>query len=61
MWEKMYFRSRTKKGERTFRAAMALFARENYFQWPDPTWRFMPKREIDKYRLVSEVPREHLT
>jgi superfamily II DNA or RNA helicase len=61
LWEKMYFRSRTKKGERTFRAAMILFARENYFQWPDPTWRFMPKREIDKYRLVSEVPREHLT
>lgn len=60
LWEKMYFRSRTQKGERTFRAAMALFARENYNQWPDENWPFMPIHELDKYRLVSSVPRERL-
>ena len=60
LWEKMYYRSKTEKGQRTFRAAFALFAQENYFQWPDPTWRFMPKKEMDKYRLVKDVSVEDL-
>ena len=60
LWEKMYYRSKTEKGQRTFLAAFALFAQENYFQWPDPTWRFMPKKEMDKYRLVKDVPMEDL-
>lgn len=60
LWTKMYWRSKTKKGERTFRAAMALFSYENNFAWPDPEWRFMPREEIDFYRLVSEVPMERL-
>lgn len=59
-WEKMYFRSRTGKGERTFRAAMALFSKENNWRWPDPMWPYMPIEELDFYRLCSEVPRERL-
>lgn len=65
IWEKMYFRSKTGKGERTFRAAMALFARESMergrgFCYPDPTWPFMPKCEKDRFHLVKDVPRERL-
>ncbi len=60
LWEKMYYRSKTEKGERTFRAAMALFAQENYWGWPDPNWRFMPKHERDLFRLVKDVPPERL-
>lgn len=61
VWEKMYHRSRTGKGERTFRAAMALFAYENNWVYPDPAWRFMPTTELDHFRMVGEVPRERLT
>jgi len=60
LWEKMYFRSRTAKGTRTFRAAMALFSHENNYAWPDPNWKYMPVHELDFYRLCSEVPRERL-
>jgi DNA repair protein RadD len=60
IWERMYFRSRTGKGERTFRAAAALFAYENNWSWPDPAWPFMPIEEFDWFQLVSSVPRERL-
>lgn len=58
-WEKMYFRSRTKKGDRSFRAAMALFAHENH-SWPSKDWPFMPIHELDYFRKVADVPRERL-
>jgi superfamily II DNA or RNA helicase len=61
LWEKMYYRSKTEKGERTFRAAAALFARENNWAWPDPTWPLMPTNERDWFRLVKDVPQERLT
>jgi DNA repair protein RadD len=61
LWEKMYYRSRTDRGARTFRAAAALFAYENRWQWPDPAWPLMPVNELDWFRLVSEVPHEDLT
>lgn len=60
LWEKMVYRSRTVKGTKTFRQAMALFAQENNFQWPDENWPLMPVHELDKFRLVSEVPMERL-
>jgi hypothetical protein len=60
LWEAMYFRSRTEKGKRTFRQAFDLFARENNWQWPDPSWPFMPAVEGDEWRLVGDVPRERL-
>ena len=60
IWERMYWRSKTERGDRTFHAAAALFAMENNWQWPDPKWSFMPKDDIDRYMLVSEVPMERL-
>jgi superfamily II DNA or RNA helicase len=60
LWKKMYFRSCTEKGWRTFRAAMGLFAHENDGSWPDPTWPFMPRIVTDLYRYVKDVPRERL-
>jgi superfamily II DNA or RNA helicase len=60
IWERMYYRSLTEKGAKTFVAAEALFAVENYFQYPDRRWPFMPTDERDLFRLVSDVPRERL-
>lgn len=61
IWKRMYYRSKTKTGARTFRAAAALFALENNYSWPDPSWPFMPTKEIDMFRLVADVPEETLT
>lgn len=60
IWKKMYYRSKTDKGAKTFRAAMALFAYENNFGWPNPDWPFMPRYTDDFYRLVKDVPEENL-
>jgi superfamily II DNA or RNA helicase len=60
LWEKMYHRSCTKKGDRTFNAAMALFAMENNWQWPSREWPLMPREDVDLFRHVADVPRERL-
>jgi len=60
-WKSMYYRSKTDKGSRTFRAAAALFAQENNWGWPDPTWPLMPTQPLDWFRLVASVPMEELT
>lgn len=59
-WERMYYRSRTEKGHRTFRAAEVLFAQENDWGWPDRSWPFMPLDPDDMDRFVEDVPRETL-
>jgi superfamily II DNA or RNA helicase len=56
LWKKMYYRSLTEKGCRTFRAAATLFARENKFGWPNPNWPLMPTVERDWWLLVRDVP-----
>lgn len=61
IWKRMYFRSKTEKGTRTFKAAAALFAMENNWQWPSPSWPLMPTIETDWYRLVADVPTDRLT
>jgi superfamily II DNA or RNA helicase len=61
LWERMYHRSCTEKGRRSFRAAAALFARENYFAYPDPTWPLMPIDPLDWFFDVPKVPKERLT
>lgn len=61
LWERMYHRSRTKAGDRTFRAAAALFAAENEWGYPDPAWPFMPTDPMDWSRKVADVPLERLT
>ena len=60
LWERMYYRSKTDKGRRTFRVAAALFAQENNWGWPDPAWPFMPIHSLDWYRLVEDVPPSRL-
>lgn len=59
-WESMFWRAR-KTGRMTFDQARALYAYENRWQWPDESLWYMPTREIDWFRLVSEVPLEALT
>lgn len=60
-WERMYWRSRTKKGRRSFRAAAALFCKEDKRHgWPDPTWPYMPTEELDWFLAIPDVPMERL-
>ncbi len=64
-WRAMVARSRTEKGSKTFRAAAALFAFESMkagtgFAYPQRHWPMMPRRELDFYRLVKDVPMEEL-
>jgi superfamily II DNA or RNA helicase len=60
LWEKMFHRSKTAKGARTFRAAAALFAYENNWGWPSPDWPLMPVQPLDWFRKVGDVPVERL-
>jgi hypothetical protein len=60
LWKQMYFRSLTARGAKTFRQAAALFACENNWCYPDPTWPLMPIEEHDWFKLVADVPRERL-
>jgi superfamily II DNA or RNA helicase len=60
LWERMYWRSRRERGRRTFKGAMALFAQENRWAWPDPSWPLMPRQPYDFYQLVENVPIERL-
>lgn len=58
LWTKMYHRS--KNTDRTFKAAMGLFAHEQGY-WPPQTLHLMPTNERDMMRRVKDVPRERLT
>lgn len=60
-WKQMYFRARSKKWDATFQQAFAMFAMENNWGWPNPSWPMMPRESIDQFRKVSEVPKERLT
>ena len=60
VWERMYYRSKTEKGQRSFTAAEALFAYENNWQWPDRSWPLMPKNPNDFYKDVADVPMDQL-
>lgn len=59
IWEKIYYRARSKKWDGTFKQAEAMFFRENHY-WPPKTLGLMPKDPGDRYRKVSDVPRESL-
>lgn len=59
-WLSMLARSRSLTGQKTFRQAEALFARENNQQWPNRDWPGMPLRALDFYRLVRDVPTSQL-
>ena len=69
VWKKMYWRSRSKRinaagkevgCDRTFNAAMALFAQENYWSWPDRRWPLMPVSDLDLFAHVKDVPMDRL-
>lgn len=54
-WERIYWASAKNKVDRTFRMAAVLFAKDNHWQWPDPTWPLMPVRDDDWYMPISLV------
>ena len=58
-WRAMYYRAKNRGA--TFRAAFALFAKENNWGWPDMNWRLMPTNEWDMWLSVNDVPTERLT
>lgn len=57
-WKKMYFRA--KAAGSTFRQAEALYATENFWQWPNRDWPLMPLYANDWFRRVKDVPMESL-
>ncbi len=61
IWERMYYRAKSKKWNATFNQAAAMFAAENNWGWPPKTLPLMPTEPLDWYRRVSEVPMERLT
>lgn len=61
IWARMYHRSKTASGARTFLAAEALFAKENKWAWPDRSWPLMPRYDRDRWRKVADVPMDRLT
>lgn len=58
LWERMYWRARN--SGMTFRQALGLFARENYYH-PPRNLPLMPFSELDFYARVQDVPRDRLT
>jgi superfamily II DNA or RNA helicase len=55
-WLKVFWRCRnSKKRKMTFKAALGLFAKENYGTWPSPSWPMMPMNSVDYLRHVCDV------
>lgn len=54
-WERMVYRAAQPKWNATWSQAFAVFARENYHQWPDPNWPMMPLDPRQEYRPVAET------
>lgn len=55
IWKQCYFRARNSKSRMTFAQAEGLFVKEAK-HWPPRTLPFMPKKTIDFYRPVADVP-----
>lgn len=55
-WERIFWASYKNKKDRTFRNAAILFAQDSNWNWPDPSWPFMPVEELDWYRCIADVP-----
>jgi DNA repair protein RadD len=60
LWIKCYYRAKNSKNRMTFRQAFAMFASENEWGWPDPTWPLMPTDELDEYLAVADVAADRL-
>lgn len=59
LWERTFYRAKSKKWDATFREAEAFFFRE-YHAWPDPSWPFMPKNPDDRQAKVRLLTNERL-
>lgn len=59
LWTQCYFRAKNSKSRMTFRSAMGLFFKENWY-WPPPTLPYMPLIEIDWFAPVADIPTERL-
>lgn len=59
LWDRMYYRARSKKWNATFRQAEAMFFRENYY-WPPRTLTRMPKEPGDWFRRITDVSQDAL-
>ncbi len=55
-WRNYYARGLKSRKGLTFNQIVSLFAMENYWCWPASNLPLMPKRELDFYRKVNEVP-----
>ena len=56
LWRIMYWRARSDKWDATFRQAIAMYAQENSWQWPNPAWPLMPVNSDHIVRKVKDVP-----
>lgn len=59
-WERIFWASYKNKKGRTFRNAAILFAQDSNWNWPDPTWPWMPVEERDWYEAIADVPLSRL-
>ena len=59
IWERCYYRAKSKKWNATFNQALALFMRENHY-YPPSDLPLMPNDAADWYERVADVPRERL-
>lgn len=57
-WKKYYYRGVNKN--MTFTQIEALWARENYWSWPERSLPMMPKNDVDWFRKVKDVPKGDL-
>ena len=58
VWRKIYYRA--SKAGMTFRQAESLFAKENNWGFPPRDLPLMPRKDIDWFRRVRDVPPENL-
>lgn len=59
-WKRVYENSFKIDKDLTFNQRCFVFAKDNNWQWPDPTWPYMPKHPNGFYRVVRHTPRDQL-
>lgn len=60
IWTRIYWRAKRSRNKMTFRQAEALYCVENYGKFPPRDMPLMPRREVDWYRRVCDVPMSEL-
>ena len=59
-WERIFWASYKYKKTRTFRNAAILFAQDSNWNWPDPSWPWMPLDDESWYQAIADVPLSRL-